>query len=148
MFHVRTLTLHIIHRVLPGAQPLLCQLVKACSTFEVDCKVNLVPILVQAQDIMSVGRSPAASSLEATIQEFSDPQSNPDPLHSCAGFQYMPELNVHNSYVPNLRKCLEERGDEVPSKVTQAGHQRRRPLPGLGALWPRKGWSMIQREST
>ena len=41
---------------------------------------------------------------------------------------------------------LDVRGVGLSRSPLQAGHHRSLPLPGLGSLWPRGGWSISHCE--
>ena len=41
-----------------------------------------------------------------------------------------------------MQACLVDIGAGVSMRSGQAGHNKSLPLPGLGALWPRGGWSI------
>ena len=73
VIQLSTMTLDIVHRILPCLQPRIRQLAKVCSTLEMSSKVNLVTIPVEPHDVVPVGGCPAAASLEATVQERPDP---------------------------------------------------------------------------
>ena len=88
----------------------------------------------------------AQTSAAALVKEFSDSLSLSHSLHSQAIQKHMP-VKYRNLWKMYYHMCALKTWEKVLGRK-QDRQTMSLPIPGLGALWPRGGWSMSHCEIT
>ena len=137
--------------MLPNIQPCISQLQQACAARQVIHDVDLVPPGVQSGDVVPESSSHAQPNAAAPIQELSDAFTPPNIFNSQTILKNMPKLDNNLSYIKKGDMPRRHWGRDSQGS-SRAGRAEGKPfhatMPGLGALCPRGGWSMIHCDNT
>ena len=132
----------------PNVQPSLRQPQEATTSRQVISKRDCTPLDIQTRDVVLVSGAWAQSTARALIKEGSNALLPPGFLNCQAIFQHMPKNKLTLKVWDISWTCLEDIGEGTWRRLGQAGHDTSLPKPGLGALWPRGGWSISHCDIT